>query len=233
VADSDAVRVLVVDDEPSITQLVATALSYEGFDVRTASTGAEAVTEARRFDPQLVVLDVMLPDLEGFDVYRRIARPRDVPSIFLTARSSPEDKVRALTMGADDYLTKPFSLEELIARVRSVLRRAGGGAVGERSTLSVGPLVVDDDARTVTHDGEAVDLTPTEYTLLRYLMQNRGRVVSKQQILEHVWAYDFGGQANVVEIYVSYLRKKLGPEGGKLIETVRGFGYVIRRHGGD
>ena len=228
--DRPGARILVVDDEPGITQLLATALGYEGFEVRTAASGADAVAEARRFDPELVVLDVMLPDLEGFEVFRRISRPRDVPTIFLTARDSAQDKVRGLTMGADDYLTKPFSLEELVARVRSVLRRAGArDAAGERRpALGVGTLEIDDDARTVTCDGARVELTPTEFTLLRYLVQNAGRVLSKRQILDHVWAYDFNGQANIVEIYVSYLRRKLTPLGAPPIETVRGFGYVIR-----
>jgi two-component system, OmpR family, response regulator len=223
-------RVLVVDDEVAITELVAAALRYEGFSVRTAACGADALVEARRFDPQLMVLDLMLPDMDGSDVFRRAARPRDIPCIFLTARDGPQDTVRGLTLGADDYITKPFSLEELVARIRTVLRRAAGPAP-ERRVLVVGDLELDDDARVVTVAGRRADLTPTEFTLLRYLMQNAGRVMSKRQILDHVWAYDFGGQANIVEIYVSYLRRKLGRHTLPQIETVRGFGYVLRRPG--
>lgn len=220
-------RVLVVDDEAAVAELVAAALRHERFEVRTAASGADALVEARRFDPELVVLDLMLPDMDGVDVFRRVARPRDVPCIFLTARDSPADTVRGLTLGADDCITKPFRLEELVARIRSVLRRAGGHGRGGR-LLSVGGLELDDDARVVTFAGTRVELTPTEFTLLRYLMQNAGRVRSKQQILDHVWAYDFGGQANIVEIYVSYLRRKLSPMGTPPIVTVRGFGYVLR-----
>jgi len=222
------VRVLVVDDEPAITTLVSTALRYEGFDVRAAAGGAEAVAEAGRFDPGLVLLDLMLPDLDGWEVFRRIARPRGVPAIFLTARDAPADAVRGLTLGADDYITKPFSLEELVARVRAVLRRAGGGDA-PRAPLRVGELEIDDDARTVRVGGCEVRLTPTEFTLLRHLAENAGRVLSKAQILDHVWAYDFRGQANIVEIYVSYLRRKLAGLPAPPLETVRGFGYVLRR----
>lgn len=220
-------RVLVVDDEAAITELVAAALRHERLDVRTAACGADTLVEARRFDPELVVLDLMLPDMDGFDVFRRVARPRDVPCILLTARDSPADTVRGLTLGADDHITKPFSLEDLVARIRTVLRRAGGHDGGRRR-LAVGGLQLDDDARIVTFAGTRVELTPTEFTLLRHLMQNAGRVLSKQQILDHVWAYDFGGQANIVEIYVSYLRRKPSPMGTPPIATVRGFGYVLR-----
>jgi two-component system, OmpR family, response regulator len=221
-------RVLVVDDEDSITQLVSTVLRYEGFDVRCASDGRAAVKQARTFRPDLVVLDVMLPDWDGFEVYRRLAaETAQVPVLFLTARDAPADRVHGLTLGADDYVGKPFSLEELVARVHAVLRRTHGGAAG--GALRYADLVMDEDAHEVRRGERLVDLTPTEYHLLRYLLINAGRVVSKAQILDHVWRYDFNGDASVVETYISYLRKKLDRAGDRpLIQTVRGFGYAIR-----
>jgi two-component system OmpR family response regulator len=223
-------RVLVVDDEDSITQLVSTVLRYEGFAVQTAADGTAAVKAARTFRPDLVVLDVMLPDLDGFEVYRRIeGSSARLPVLFLTARDSTEDRVHGLTLGADDYMGKPFSLEELVARVRAVLRRTRGGAEAS-AIVRYGDLKLDEDAREVRRGDRIVDLTPTEYNLLHYLLTNAGRVVSKAQILDHVWRYDFGGDSSVVETYISYLRKKIdrGDEVA-LIQTVRGFGYTIRR----
>jgi two-component system OmpR family response regulator len=227
VADNGT-RVLVVDDEPSITDLVTLALRYEGFTVEKAATGRAALACVGRFKPDLIVLDVMLPDLSGLDVLRRLsAEGRRVPVIFLTARDATEDKVHGLTIGGDDYVTKPFSIEELVARVRVVLRRHGEGP--ERSTrLTFADLELDDDAHEVRRAGEVIDLTPTEYRLLRYLLANAGRVLTRNQILDHVWDYDFGGEASVLETYVSYLRRKVDRLGPPLIQTVRGVGYVLR-----
>jgi two-component system OmpR family response regulator len=226
---SEAARVLVVDDEESITQLICTVLRYEGFVVETAADGRAAVKAARTFRPDLIVLDVMLPDLDGFEVYRRIEdSSARVPVLFLTARDSTEDRVHGLTLGADDYMGKPFSLEELVARVRAVLRRTR--ATGEDSPIvRYADLELDEDAREVRRGGRIVELTPTEYNLLHYLLVNAGRVLSKAQILDHVWRYDFGGDSSVVETYISYLRKKIDSAADTaLIQTVRGFGYAIR-----
>ena len=221
-------RVLVVDDEENIIDLVATALRYEGFDVAVAANGRSALSTLDTFRPDLVVLDVMLPDVDGFEVTRRLdAAGNRPPILFLTARDSTEDKVRGLTLGGDDYVTKPFSLEELVARVRAVLRRTGGlGADAAR--LRFADLEMDDDTHEVWRAGEPVELTPTEYKLLRYFLLNPRRVLTKAQILDHVWQYDFGGDASVVETYISYLRKKLDPLGPSLIHTVRGVGYSLR-----
>lgn len=221
-------RILVVDDEPSITDLVATVLRYEGFQVQTAATGRKALTAVTSFRPHLVVLDVMLPDLDGFEVQRRLAADRDrVPVLFLTARDSTEDTVHGLTMGADDYVTKPFSLEELVARVRAILRRTGDD-VSASGHLVFADLEMDEDTHEVWRGDRAIELSPTEFNLLRYLMLNAKKVVSKAQILDHVWRYDFGGDASVVETYVSYLRRKVDLEDPKLIHTVRGVGYSLR-----
>jgi two-component system OmpR family response regulator len=225
---TDALRVLVVDDEPNIVDVISMALRYEGFAVDSADCGVDAIAKVADFRPHLVVLDIMLPDMEGFDVAERLSAKRvDVPIIFLTARDSTEDKVRGLTIGGDDYVTKPFSLEELIARIRSVLRRSGL-AEPESSRLTFEDIELDEDAHEVTRDGEVVDLTATEYRLLRYLMLNPRRVLTRAQLLEHVWEYDFGGDARVLETYVSYLRKKLDRHGPPLIHTVRGVGYALR-----
>ena len=225
-----ASRILVVDDERSISDLVATVLRYEGFDVRVAETGRKAITEVRTFSPDLVVLDVMLPDLNGFEVHRRLDQDGyRVPVLFLTARDATEDKVRGLTMGGDDYVTKPFSLEELVARAKAVLRRASrGNGNEEQIRLQFADLELDDDAHEVRRGGRAVELTATEYNLLRFLLSNPRRVLSKAQILDHVWHYDFQGEANVVETYIHYLRKKIDAGGPPLIHTVRGVGYVLR-----
>ncbi len=222
-------RVLVVDDEPSITDLVATVLRYEGFEVDVAATGWDALRKAGAFEPDLVVLDIMLPDHDGFEIHRGLRdRGLDVPVIFLTARDATEDKVRGLTLGGDDYVTKPFSLEELVARIRAVLRRTGGQRQEEASRLRFADLEMDEDSHEVRRGSTVIELRPTEYNLLRYLLLNPKRVLSKQQILDHVWHYDFGGESNVVETYISYLRKKLDAVEPHLIHTVRGVGYVLR-----
>lgn len=227
-ADGAEARILIVDDEESITQLLSTALRYEGFEVQTADTGWAALAQVEAFRPDLILLDVMLPDLDGFEVQRRLpGGEARLPVVFLTARRDTEDRVRGLTLGGDDYVTKPFSLEELVARVRAVLRRTRGDAADGRR-LSYADLELDEDAYEVRRAGTLVELTPTEFNLLRYLMANAGRVLSKPQILDHVWHYDFGGDANVVETYVSYLRKKLDGLGPPLIHTVRGVGYSLR-----
>jgi two-component system, OmpR family, response regulator len=221
-------RVLVVDDEPNIVDVISMALRYEGFEVDAAATGADALAKARDTRPHVLLLDVMLPDMEGFEVARRLGAERArVPIIFLTARDATEDRVRGLTVGGDDYVTKPFSLEELVARVRALLRRAGV-TEGDGSLLTFADVELDDDAHEVTRAGQLVELTPTEYRLLRYLMLNPRRVLSRTQLLEHVWDYDFGGDARVLETYVSYLRRKLDEHGPPLIHTVRGVGYVLR-----
>jgi two-component system OmpR family response regulator len=222
-------RILVVDDEPNITDLVATALRYEGFEVAVAANGRDALNAVTGFRPQLMVLDVMLPDLDGFEIMRRLhADGLKVPVLFLTARDATEDKVRGLTMGGDDYVTKPFSLEELIARVQAILRRAGiTGASTARLTFA--DLEMDDDTREVWRGETPIELTVTEYKLLRYLMLNARRVLSKAQILDHVWKYDFRGDDNIVESYISYLRRKVDNVQPRLIHTLRGVGYVLRK----
>src|SRR4051795_344126 len=221
-------RVLVVDDEPNIVDVIAMALRFQGFAVESAVTGQEAIGKVAEFKPDLIVLDVMLPDMEGFDVASRLGAQRSrVPILFLTARDATEDKIRGLTLGGDDYVTKPFSLEELVARIRTILRRAGL-AEPESSRLIFEDLELDEDAHEVSRGGELIDLTATEYRLLRYLMLNPRRVLTRTQLLEHVWDYDFGGDARVLETYVSYLRKKLDAHGPPLIQTVRGVGYALR-----
>ncbi|WP_069467420.1 response regulator transcription factor, partial [Actinacidiphila rubida] len=209
--DGTPVRVLVVDDEPDLAEVLAGVLGYEGWQVRTAGDVAGAVAEARTFRPDAVVLDVMLPDGDGLAVLRELrAEQPDVCVLFLTARDSVEDRIAGITAGGDDYVTKPFSLEEVLARLRGLLRRAGmTRARDDAAVLTVGDLVMDEDAREVTRGGEAVDLSPTEFELLRYLMRNPRRVLSKGQILDRVWSYDFGGQAHIVELYISYLRRKI------------------------
>ena len=222
----DSQRILVVDDEPRITDLVAMALRYEGFEVDTAGTGRAGLKKVEEFRPALIVLDVMLPDMDGFAVTERLAADRvKVPILFLTARDAVEDKVRGLTLGGDDYVTKPFSIEELVARIRALLRRTD--PVGESGPLVFVDLELDDQTHEVRRAGTPVDLTATEFRLLRYLMQNAPRVLSKAQILDHVWNYDFGGDANIVETYVSYLRRKVDGIGQPLIQTVRGVGYRL------
>src|SRR5687768_9618431 len=220
-------RVLVVDDEPNIVDVVSMALRFQGFAVESAGTGTEAIAAVSDFRPDLIVLDVMLPDMEGFDVAQRLGAQRNrVPIIFLTARDAVDDKVRGLTLGGDDYVTKPFSLEEVVARIQVILRRQG---VGRNETrLGLADLEMDDEAHIVRRAGQVVELSPTEYNLLRYLLLNAGKVLTRNQILDHVWQYDFGGHATVVETYISYLRKKIDSLGPPLIQTVRGVGYSLR-----
>jgi len=227
--DGSPLRVLVVDDEVNLAELVAMALRYEGWEVAMAHTGTAAVSEVRTFDPDAVVLDMMLPDFDGLEVLRRVRafRPH-LPVVFLTARDAVEDRVAGLTAGGDDYVTKPFSLEELLARLRALLRRAGAVAEAERNLLVVGDLTLDEDSHEVFRAGEEVHLTATEFELLRFLMRNPRRVLSKAQILDRVWQYDFGGQANVVELYISYLRKKIDAGRDPMIHTMRGAGYVLK-----
>ncbi len=228
-ADGTPLRVLVVDDEPNIAELLLMALRYEGWQVRTAGTGREAIDTAKDLVPDVVVLDWMLPDVDGLEVLRRLrARDERVPVLFLTARDAVEDRIAGLTAGGDDYVTKPFSLEEVVARLRGLVRRSGASAARTENVLVVGDLVLDEDSRDVTRAGEAIELTATEFELLRYLMRNPRRVLSKAQILDRVWNYDFGGQANVVELYVSYLRKKIEAGRSPMIHTKRGAGYVLR-----
>jgi two-component system OmpR family response regulator len=227
-ASPEGHRVLVVDDEPNIVEVVSMALRFQGFAVETAGTGREAIAAVTRFKPHLIVLDVMLPDMEGFDVAERLGAQRaGVPIIFLTARDATEDKIRGLTGGGDDYMTKPFSLEELVARIRTILRRTGQAAP-ESGRLVFEDLELDEESHEVTRAGVPIELTATEYRLLRYLLLNPRRVMTRAQILDHVWDYDFGGDGRVLETYISYLRKKLDAHGPPLIRTVRGVGYALQ-----
>ncbi|RAJ60471.1 two-component system OmpR family response regulator [Streptomyces sp. Amel2xB2] len=222
-------RVLVVDDEDALTDLLSMALRYEGWETQAAGDGTSALRTARDWRPDAVVLDVMLPDMDGLAVLGGLRRELpDVPVLFLTAKDALEDRLAGLTAGGDDYVTKPFSLEELVARLRGLLRRAGALTVREESVLTVGDLTLDEDSREVTRDGTEIDLTATEFELLRYLMRNPRRVLSKAQILDRVWSYDFGGRANVVELYISYLRRKIDAGRAPMIHTRRGAGYVIK-----
>ncbi len=223
-------KLLVVDDEPNILELLATSLRFAGFEVVTASNGREALDKAQTESPDLAVLDVMLPDMDGFTVTRKLrASGRLFPVLFLTAKDDTEDKVTGLTVGGDDYVTKPFSLDEVVARIRAVLRRTAAHEE-EDSRLRVDDLVLDDDAHEVFRGDREIDLSPTEFKLLRYLMLNPNRVLSKAQILDHVWEYDFNGDASIVESYISYLRRKIdnNPELPSLIHTKRGVGYLLR-----
>jgi two-component system OmpR family response regulator len=227
-------RVLVVDDEPNIRELVQVALNFHGCMVLTAASGKAALRDAETAEPDLIVLDVMLPDLDGFEVCRRLrARGNDVPIIFLTARDTSSDTVQGLALGGDDYVTKPFSVEALVARIRAVLRRAsrldaGDGAGEETTMLRAGDLELDESRWTVHRAGTPVELSPTEFRLLAYLMRHAGRVLTRAQLLENVWGWDYAGQSQIVETYVSYLRRKLDPLGPPLIHTQRGVGYTLR-----
>ncbi len=224
----EAVRVLVVDDEPSIVDVISMALRHHGLGVESAATGKEALDRVRRWHPHVIVLDVMLPDMEGFEVARRLsAEHAEVPILFLSARDATADKVRGLTTGGDDYVTKPFSLEELIARLRNILRRTGALRASS-GRLRFSDLELDEDTLEVSRGGRSIDLTATEFRLLRYLMLNPRRVLTRAQLLDHVWSYDFGGDARVLETYISYLRKKIDAEGPPLLHTVRGVGYALR-----
>ena len=230
--DGTPVRVLVVDDEPSLAEVLASVLRSEGWQVRTAGDGSGAVRTAQEFAPDAVVLDLMLPDLDGLEVLHRLrAAQPTVCVLFLTARDSVEDRIAGITAGGDDYVTKPFSLEEVLARLRGLLRRAGLARTRGRAGLAVADLTMDEEAREVHRGGELIDLTATEFELLRYLLRNPRRVLSKAQILDRVWDYDFGGQAHVVELYISYLRKKIDAGRDPLIHTVRGVGYVLKPPG--
>ena len=221
-------RLLVVDDEPNIVELLSASLRFAGFEVETAAGGLEAVEAAHTFRPDLLVLDVMMPGLDGFGVVRRLRQEgMRTPVVFLTAKDATEDKVTGLTLGGDDYVTKPFSLEEVVARIRAVLRRVSASPSAQ-THLSFADIELDEDTHEVWKDGTLVPLSPTEFKLLRYFMQNTGRVLSKAQILDHVWNYDFGGDANVVESYVSYLRRKIDTTEPRLLHTLRGVGYVLR-----
>lgn len=221
--------VLVVDDEEYIRDLVRTALSFSGFDVAVAADGVSALSEIRRLSPDLVILDVNMPGFDGFEVVRRLRDGGDItPVVFLTARDSSDDLISGFTKGGDDYITKPFSLEELVVRVQAVLRRTVAAAPETPHVVSFSDLEVDQRAHRVTRNGYSIDLAPTEFNLLRYFLANPEVVLSKQQILDHVWDYDFAGDQNVVEIYVGYLRRKTEEHGPRLIHTVRGFGYVLR-----
>jgi len=220
-------HLLVVDDEDNLRSMLEAALRYEGFDVRAASSGRDALDEVETQSPDLIVLDVMMPDLDGFEVCRRLRNDGvRTPVLFLTARDATDDKVRGLTLGGDDYLVKPFSLDELVARITAVLRRSG--LTRADAVLRCADLELDDEAHIVRRAGVEVPLSPTEYNLLRFLLANQGRVLSKPQILDHVWQYDFGGDGGVVETYIGYLRKKVDHADPRLIHTIRGVGYTMR-----
>jgi two-component system OmpR family response regulator len=229
-ADGSPIRVLVVDDEPTLTDLLQMALRYEGWEVRTASDGRHALSLAREFRPDAIVLDIMLPDIDGMQVLSRLRQDgQQTAVLFLTAKDSLEDRINGLTAGGDDYVTKPFSLEELVARLRGLIRRSMLAVNDEEDPrLMVGDLVLDEDSHEVTRGGDAVELTATEFELLRYLMRNPRRVLSKTQILDRVWNYDFGGKSSVVEIYISYLRRKIDAGRKPMIHTVRGAGYMLK-----
>ena len=222
-------RLLVVDDEPNIVELLSASLRFAGFEVHSATSGTQALQRAAELAPDLVVLDVMMPGIDGFEVVRRMRQDGLMaPVLLLTARDAVEDRIAGLTLGADDYVTKPFSLEEVLARIRAILRRAGLVAGSGADRLRFADIELDEDAHEVFKAGVHVELSPTEFKLLRYLMGNPGRVLSKAQILDHVWHYDFGGEATVVESYISYLRRKVDTTQPRLLHTVRGVGYVLR-----
>ncbi|MDA4893214.1 response regulator transcription factor [Streptomyces sp. MS2A] len=228
--DGSPLRILAVDDEPMLTDLLSMALRMEGWEVRTAGSGLEALQVAREFGPDALVLDVMMPDLDGMGVLKRLRESGNmVPVLFLTAKDAVTDRIAGLTAGGDDYVTKPFSLEEVVARLRAVIRRSGGAAsdAGD-SVLQVGDLTLNEDSHEVMRGDTEIELTATEFELLRYLMRNERRVLSKSQILDRVWSYDFGGRSSVVELYISYLRKKIDAGRTPLIHTVRGVGYMIK-----
>ncbi|QCX26152.1 response regulator transcription factor [Nocardioides jishulii] len=227
--DGSPLRVLAVDDEVNLTELLAMAMRYEGWEVSVAHAGREAVETAKKFRPDAIVLDMMLPDFDGLEVMRRVRLDQpEVPVLFLTARDGVQDRITGLTAGGDDYVTKPFSLEEVVARVRALLRRSGATSREQGSLLVVGDLELDEESHEVRRGGEEIHLTATEFELLRYLMRNPRRVLSKPQILDRVWDYDFGGQANIVELYISYLRKKVDAGRAPMIHTMRGAGYVLK-----
>ncbi|EPQ72088.1 putative two-component system response regulator [Mycobacterium marinum str. Europe] len=228
-ADGQPVSVLVVDDEPVLAEMVSMALRYEGWNIATASDGASAIASARAERPDVVVLDVMLPDMSGLEVLHRLRKENPaLPVLLLTAKDAVEDRIAGLTAGGDDYVTKPFSIEEVVLRLRALLRRTGVTTVDSGAQLVVGDLVLDEDSHEVTRAGELISLTSTEFELLRFMMRNSKRVLSKAQILDRVWSYDFGGRSNIVELYISYLRKKIDNGREPMIHTLRGAGYVLK-----
>ncbi|MCP1388435.1 response regulator transcription factor [Corynebacterium sp. TA-R-1] len=229
-ADNQGVKVLVVDDEPNIVELLTVSLKFQGFEVESVNSGQEALELARTFKPDAYILDVMMPEMDGFELLGKLrSEGLDGPVLFLTAKDAVEDRIHGLTIGADDYVTKPFSLEEVITRLRVILRRGNvTEGANEDSTLRYADLTLNDETHEVTKAGKIVDLSPTEFNLLRYLMLNAEVVVSKAKILDNVWHYDFGGDGNVVESYISYLRRKVDQGEQQLIHTVRGVGYVLR-----
>lgn len=227
--DGMPIHALVVDDEPILAEMVSMTLRYEGWRVDTAGSGAAALKSARESPPDVVILDIMLPDISGLEVLARLRADRPgLPLLLLTAKDSQEDRIAGLSAGGDDYVTKPFSLEELVLRLKALLRRAGVAVSNHTAKVVVGDLVLDEDTREVTRGGDAITLTATEFEVLRYLMHNARRVVSKSQILDEVWDYDFGGRSNVVELYISYLRKKIDYGRQPMIHTLRGSGYLIK-----
>ncbi|NQE68158.1 putative transcriptional regulatory protein TcrX [Nocardia gamkensis] len=230
--DGSPITVLVVDDEPVLAEMMSMALRYEGWEVTTAGDGRTAIAKAREGRPDVVVLDVMLPDMTGLEVLGKLrAQLPSLPVLLLTAKDSVEDRIAGLTAGGDDYVTKPFSIEEVVLRLRSLLRRTGVATEDSDAQLVVGDLVLDEDSHEVTRAGEVIVLTSTEFELLRYFMRNPKRVLSKAQILDRVWSYDFGGRSNIVELYVSYLRKKIDNGRAPMIHTLRGAGYVLKPAG--
>lgn len=227
--DNSAIKILVVDDEASLTDLLKMALRYEGWLVETAENGVEALAKVKQFRPDAIVLDVMMPDMDGMQVLTKLRSEDDeTPVLFLTAKDSVADRIQGLTAGGDDYVTKPFSLEEVVARLRALIRRSTQLTTDDASILHVGDLSLDEDSYEVSRAGTPIELTATEFELLRYLMRNHRKVLSKAQILDRVWSYDFGGKSSVVEIYISYLRKKIDSLGKPMIHTVRGVGYTIK-----
>jgi two-component system OmpR family response regulator len=228
-ADGQPVTVLVVDDEAVLAEMVSMALRYEGWNITTAGDGSTAIAAARHERPDVVVLDVMLPDMSGLDVLHKLREENPtLPVLLLTAKDAVEDRIAGLTAGGDDYVTKPFSIEEVVLRLRALLRRTGVTTVDSGAQLVVGDLVLDEDSHEVTRAGEAISLTSTEFELLRFMMRNSKRVLSKAQILDRVWSYDFGGRSNIVELYISYLRKKIDSGREPMIHTLRGAGYVLK-----
>ncbi len=228
-ADGNPINVLVVDDEAVLAEMVSMALRYEGWNIATAGDGSAAVAAARAQRPDVVVLDVMLPDMSGLDVLRKLREENpQLPVLLLTAKDGVEDRIAGLTAGGDDYVTKPFSIEEVVLRLRALLRRTGVTTMDSGAQLVVGDLVLDEDSHEVTRAGEPIALTSTEFELLRFMMRNSKRVLSKAQILDRVWSYDFGGRSNIVELYISYLRKKIDNGREPMIHTLRGAGYVLK-----
>ncbi|HXA11152.1 MAG TPA: two-component system response regulator TcrX [Mycobacterium sp.] len=228
-ADGNPINVLVVDDESVLAEMVSMALRYEGWNIATAGDGSSAIASARAQRPDVVVLDVMLPDMSGLDVLHKLREENpQLPVLLLTAKDAVEDRIAVLTAGGDDYVTKPFSIEEVVLRLRALLRRTGVTTVDSGAQLVVGDLVLDEDSHEVMRAGEPISLTSTEFELLRFMMRNSKRVLSKAQILDRVWSYDFGGRSNIVELYISYLRKKIDNGREPMIHTLRGAGYVLK-----